>query len=153
MESRPVDYVKSLCEEYIPSKREIPLIERDLDKLRRKLNEARNDADRRVISFGIQHREEDLERAQKVVAEYEYLVRGLDEDERNIITQLYSLGREWKQVIDTEGNSIHSMKISRIRKNALKHMNERLFRAQNLDNGFRSDYHSDDDKTGVIQRM
>jgi len=143
MESRPIDYVISLCEEYIPSKREIPLIERDLDKLRSKLNEAKNDADKRVINFGIQHREEDLERAQKVVSEYEYLVRGLDEDERNIITQLYSLGREWKQVIDAEGKTIHSMSISRIRKNALKHMNERKFRAQILDNGLTGAYHLD----------
>ena len=136
MESRPVDYVKSLCEEYIPSKREIPLIERDLDKLRRKLNEARNDADRRVISFGIQHREEDLERAQKVVAEYEYLVRGLDEDERNIITQLYSLGRPWQQVVDEMGHIVYEKKISRYRKAALTNMAERKRRKDILDGGY-----------------
>lgn len=136
MESRPVDYVKSLCEEYIPSKREIPLIERDLDKLRRKLNDARNDADRRVISFGIQHREEDLERAQKVVAEYEYLVRGLDEDERNIITQLYSLGRPWQQVVDEMGHIVYEKKISRYRKAALTNMAERKRRKDILDGGY-----------------
>ena len=136
MESRPVDYVKSLCEEYIPSKREIPLIERDLDKLRRKLNEARNDADRRVISYGIQHREEDLERAQKVVAEYEYLVRGLDEDERNIITQLYSLGRPWQQVVDEMGHIVYEKKISRYRKAALTNMAERKRRKDILDGGY-----------------
>ena len=136
MESRPVDYVKSLCEEYIPSKREIPLIERDLDKLRRKLSEARNDADRRVISYGIQHREEDLERAQKVVAEYEYLVRGLDEDERNIITQLYSLGRPWQQVVDEMGHIVYEKKISRYRKAALTNMAERKRRKDILDGGY-----------------
>ena len=136
MESRPVDYVKCLCEEYIPSKREIPLIERDLDKLRRKLNEARNDADRRVISFGIQHREEDLERAQKVVAEYEYLVRGLDDDERNIITQLYSLGRPWQQVVDEMGHIVYEKKISRYRKAALTNMAERKRRKDILDGGY-----------------
>ena len=136
MESRPVDYVKSLCEEYIPSKREIPLIERDLDKLRRKLSEARNDADRRVISFGIQHREEDLERAQKVVAEYEYLVRGLDDDERNIITQLYSLGRPWQQVVDEMGHIVYEKKISRYRKAALTNMAERKRRKDILDGGY-----------------
>lgn len=136
MESRPVDYVKSLCEEYIPSKREIPLIERDLDKLRKKLSEARNDADRRVISFGIQHREEDLERAQKVVAEYEYLVRGLDEDERNIITQLYSLGRPWQQVVDEMGHIVYEKKISRYRKAALTNMAERKRRKDILDGGY-----------------
>ena len=136
MESRPVDYIKSLCEEYIPSKREIPLIERDLDKLRRKLSEARNDADRRVISFGIQHREEDLERAQKVVAEYEYLVRGLDDDERNIITQLYSLGRPWQQVVDEMGHIVYEKKISRYRKAALTNMAERKRRKDILDGGY-----------------
>ena len=136
MESRPVDYIKSLCEEYIPSKREIPLIERDLDKLRRKLSEARNDADRRVISYGIQHREEDLERAQKVVAEYEYLVRGLDDDERNIITQLYSLGRPWQQVVDEMGHIVYEKKISRYRKAALTNMAERKRRKDILDGGY-----------------
>ena len=136
MESRPVDYIKSLCEEYIPSKREIPLIERDLDKLRRKLSEARNDVDRRVISYGIQHREEDLERAQKVVAEYEYLVRGLDDDERNIITQLYSLGRPWQQVVDEMGHIVYEKKISRYRKAALTNMAERKRRKDILDGGY-----------------
>lgn len=136
MESRPIDYVISLCEEYIPSKREIPLIERDLDKLRSKLNEAKNDVDKRVFNFGIKHREEDLERAQKVVSEYEYLVRGLDEDERNIIMQIYSLGRPWQQVVDDNGHPVYEKKISRYRKAALTHMAERKRRKEVIDGGY-----------------
>ena len=132
MESRQVDYVRSLCEEYIPSKREIPLIERDLDKLRSKLNEAKNDVEKRVISFGIQHREEDLERAQKVVAEYEYLVRGLDEDESIVINQLYSQGKTWDQVVDYRGNLYSRGSLSRKWNQALRNMAKRKFRLEIL---------------------
>ena len=126
-------YVISVCEEYIPSKHEIPIIERDLEKLRMKLGEAKSEAEKRVIEFGIQHREQDLERAQKVVAEYEYLLRGLNDEEKNIINQLYSFGRTWKQVVDENGHAIYEKKISRCKKKAISHMAERKMRRAIID--------------------
>lgn len=135
MKSKEQDYIRSLCKEYIPTRRELPIIEADLDILRAKASQAKTSSGKRVFEFGIQKREEALKKAQDVISEYEDLVRGLDDKERMVITQLYSEGKTWKQLVDRKGKVVHPQKIARIRDNAIRHMSERMLRQEILAGG------------------
>lgn len=135
MKSNGQDYVKNLCEEYLPARRELPIIEADLDKLRAKASQAKTSSGKRVFEFGIRKREEALKKAQDVISEYEHLVRGLDEKERMVITQLYSEGKTWEQIRDLNGGRLSGGTVARMRDRALLEMKKRKERLKILFDG------------------
>lgn len=135
-----ISRITMLCKEYAPSKRDLMMAERDLDVLKEKAQKTRNEAEARILDFAIKTREEKLEIDKRIVAEFNSLVKGLDEPEMSIITQLYVKGRKWKQVVDEDGKPMHSEKISRIRRAAMRNMAERANRRRILI--------SDDDEMG-----
>ena len=135
-----INRITMLCKEYAPSKRDLIMAERDLDVLNEKAQKVRSEAEARILDFAIKTRKEKLEKDKRIVAEFNSLIKGLDESEMSIITQLYVKGRKWKQVVDEDGKPMHSEKISRIRRAALRNMAERENRRRMLV--------SDDDELG-----
>lgn len=132
MKSKERNYIQSLCEEYIPARRELPIVEADLEKLRAKAGQAKTPSEKRVFEFGIRIREEALKFAQDVISEYEHLVKGLDDEERMVITQLYSEGKTWDQIKDTQGKTYPRGTLSRARNRAMKNMADRKASLKNL---------------------
>ena len=111
-----------VCKNYRNSKRRLALSHRELERLGKRLTADLFANEESLIRRNMDICQEQISETLLEVERFEFAVRGLEEDERQVIYQLYAEGKKWTEITDRHGKVIDKKDVMNIRKKAIRHM-------------------------------
>jgi DNA replicative helicase MCM subunit Mcm2 (Cdc46/Mcm family) len=117
-----VDRVKYLCKSVGHAKKTLDITEKDLETLRKRIQQAKSEREKKILQAVIERKERGKKEAEDIVYSFMKAVDGLENEERNVMIQLYVKGRRWREIESLDGKLIPMSKATIIYKRALRHM-------------------------------
>lgn len=109
--------------------------EKDIATLKKKMGTARTERETIALTRALERREEERNQAAEIVYSFKSAVDGLEEQERDVLQQLYLKGRKSKEVESLDGRIMDMQAVETIRKRAIRHLSVNAERLQRLKDG------------------
>jgi len=135
MNRKIVENTKLLCKSARPAMLTMLTAEKDIVTLRKRMETAKTERETIALTRALERREEEKNQAAEIVYSFKSAIDGLEEQERDVLQQLYFKGRKSKEVESLDGRIMDMREVDTIRKRAVRHLSVNAERLQRLKDG------------------
>ena len=122
MSNDAMERIKCLCKGVGYAKKTLAVMEKDLEILSKKIDQAKTDREKRMLLDVVKRKEREKKEAEEIVCSFMEVVDGLEEEERNVMLQLYVKKLKRDEVKKPDGKQMPMQEVDTLRKRSLRRM-------------------------------
>lgn len=122
MRNDATERIRCLCKSVGYAKKTLAVMEKDIDTLSKKIEQAKTEREKRMLLDVVKRKEREKKEAEETVYSFMKAVDGLEEEERNVMLQLYVRKLKRDEVKRLDGSLMPMQEVDTLRKRSIRRM-------------------------------
>lgn len=122
MRNDATERIRCLCKSVGYAKKTLAVMEKDIDTLSKKIEQAKTEREKRMLLDVVKRKEREKKEAEETVYSFMKVVDGLEEEERNVMLQLYVRKLKRDEVKRLDGSLMPMQEVDTLRKRSIRRM-------------------------------